>query len=47
MLNKGAHVLEALRVLNDILLRMQGHLNKKSPVLRQLRLARDVLATKE
>ena len=43
MLNKGPHVLEALELLNDILVRMQGHTNKRSPVLRELRMARDGL----
>gem|GEM_PF-3207364 len=40
MLNKGPHVLEALRLLNDILMRMQGH---TGPVLRELKMARDGL----
>jgi pyruvate kinase len=39
MLNKGAHVLSAVRVLDDILRRMQSHQNKKSALLRELRLA--------
>ena len=37
MLNKGPHVLEAVRVLDDILRRMQGHQAKKRPMLRALR----------
>jgi pyruvate kinase len=39
MLNKGAHVLDAVRVLDDILRRMQAHQTKKQPMLRMLRLA--------
>nr|HMQ73706.1 pyruvate kinase [Rubrivivax sp.] len=37
MLNKGAHVVEALRALDDILRRMQAHQAKKRPLLRALR----------
>jgi pyruvate kinase len=37
MLNKGAHVVEAIRVLDSILQRMQGHQRKKSPRLGRLR----------
>jgi pyruvate kinase len=40
MLNKGPHILEAVRTLDDILRRMQAHQSKKSPRLRALRLAR-------
>jgi pyruvate kinase len=40
MLNKGPHVVEAVRALDDILRRMQGHQQKKSPRLRMLRLAK-------
>ena len=36
MLNKGSYILEAVTVLNDILLRMQEHQHKKSPRLRAL-----------
>jgi len=39
MLNKGPHVLSALRVLDGILRRMQAHRAKKSAMLRELRLA--------
>jgi len=39
MLNKGPHILSALRVLDDILSRMQQHQNKKRPMLRELQLA--------
>jgi pyruvate kinase len=39
MLNKGAHVVEALTVLDDILKRMQGHHRKKRSLLRKLQLA--------
>ena len=37
MLNKGAHVLDAIRMLDDILRRMQAHQSKKRPLLRALR----------
>lgn len=40
MLNKGPHILEAVRVLDDILRRMQAHQNKMRPMLRPLELAR-------
>jgi pyruvate kinase len=39
MLNKGPHVLGAMRVLDDILRRMQAHQTKKQAMLRELRLA--------
>ncbi len=39
MLNKGPHVVSAMRVLNDILRRMQAHQAKKRSMLRELRLA--------
>jgi pyruvate kinase len=37
MLNKGPHILEALRTLDDILRRMQSHQSKKRPLLRALK----------
>jgi pyruvate kinase len=37
MLNKGPHVVDAVRVLDNILQRMADHQAKKSPRLRQLR----------
>ncbi|NVN93390.1 MAG: pyruvate kinase [Desulfuromonadales bacterium] len=37
MLNKGPHIIEAIRVLDNILQRMGAHQNKKSSLLRQLR----------
>lgn len=37
MLNKGPHIIEAIRVLDNILQRMEAHQTKKSPMLRQLR----------
>ena len=37
MLNKGPYIVEAVRLLDDVLLRMQGHQHKKSPQLRALR----------
>ena len=39
MLNKGPHVLSAVRVLDDILRRMQAHQAKKIAMLRELHLA--------
>jgi pyruvate kinase len=39
MLNKGPHVVAAVRVLDDILTRMQAHQQKKSAMLRHLALA--------
>jgi pyruvate kinase len=36
MLNKGPHILEAVRTLDNILERMQGHQNKKTSTLRRL-----------
>lgn|GEM_PF-4909831 len=39
MLNKGPHVVSAVRVLDNILRRMQMHQAKKSAMLRELRLA--------
>lgn len=37
MLNKGPHITEAMRTLDDILRRMQAHQTKKRPLLRALR----------
>jgi pyruvate kinase len=37
MLNKGAHVVDAVHMLDDILRRMQSHQAKKRPLLRALR----------
>src|SRR5262249_49748659 len=39
MLNKGPHLADALRVLDDILRRMQEHQNKKRAMLRPLRVS--------
>ena len=39
MLNKGPHMLSAVRVLDDILQRMQSHKSKRRTLLRELRLA--------
>jgi len=39
MLNKGPHMLSAVRVLDDILRRMQAHQTKKLSMLRELQLA--------
>jgi pyruvate kinase len=43
MLNKGPYILEAMRVLSDILRRMRDHQIKKRPLLRRLHLADDVI----
>jgi pyruvate kinase len=37
MLNKGPHITEAMRTLDDILQRMQAHQTKKRSLLRALR----------
>ncbi len=39
MLNKGAHLTSAVRVLDDILRRMQAHQNKKRAMLRPLQMS--------
>jgi pyruvate kinase len=39
MLNKGPHIVTAVRMLDDILKRMQAHHVKKSSMLRELRVA--------
>jgi pyruvate kinase len=39
MLNKGPHVVEAVRALDDILKRMQAHQSKKRTLLRPLHVA--------
>jgi pyruvate kinase len=39
MLNKGSHIIEAVKMLDGILQRMQGHHLKKRSMLRKLRLA--------
>jgi len=36
MLNKGPHILAAIRMLDNILRRMQNHQHKKTPILRKL-----------
>jgi pyruvate kinase len=43
MLNKGPHVVSAVRVLDDILRRMQAHQTKKAAMLRELQLAHTLL----
>ena len=37
MLNKGPHILDAMRMLDDILRRMQAHQSKKRPLMRALK----------
>jgi pyruvate kinase len=46
MLNKGPHILEALAVLEDILVRMEAHQHKKRAMLRPLHLADHFSPTK-
>jgi pyruvate kinase len=43
MLNKGPHTVDAVKVLDDILRRMQAHASKKRSMLRSLDLARRFL----
>jgi pyruvate kinase len=43
MLNKGPHILDAIRTLDDILRRMQSHQTKKRPLLRALKAWRHAL----
>ncbi len=42
MLNKGPHIVEALRTLGDILRRMESHQSKKRPLLRALKAWNDI-----
>ncbi len=44
MLNKGAHVCQAVGVLDDILQRMQSHVTKKQSMLRELKVAERFLS---
>jgi len=37
MLNKGPHIVDAIHMLDDILVRMQSHQSKKRPLLRALK----------
>jgi len=46
MLNKGPHIVDAIRVLDDIQRRIQAHQDKKRPLLRELRAWREGLAPK-
>jgi pyruvate kinase len=39
MLNKGPHIVQAIRVQDDILQRMQTHQRKKRSLLRKLHVA--------
>jgi pyruvate kinase len=41
MLNKGPHIIAAIRMLDNILRRMQGHQYKKTPQMRQLKFSAD------
>jgi pyruvate kinase len=47
MLNKGPYAVSAVRVLDDILRRMQAHQSKKGSMLRKLRLAHVPTAEKD
>ncbi|MCB0703850.1 MAG: pyruvate kinase [Saprospiraceae bacterium] len=44
MLNKGPYIVEAVRTLKDIIIKMKGHLSKKKSTLRPLAVATHVLA---
>jgi pyruvate kinase len=44
MLNKGPHILEAVRTLDNIICRMEKHQSKKTSTLRPLRVAANALA---
>ncbi len=46
MLNKGPFIIEAVRMLDDILQRMQGHQSKKRSMLRKLQLAAEFTTVK-
>lgn len=39
MLNKGPFILDAIQVLSGIVTRMQGHVDKRTPLLRRLSVA--------
>jgi pyruvate kinase len=43
MLNKGPHIVEAVRMLDDIVRRMEAHQSKKMSTFRPLRVASDAL----
>jgi pyruvate kinase len=45
MLNKGPHILAAMRMLDDILRRMQAHQYKKTATLRKLRFGKERAAS--
>ena len=45
MLNKGPYIVDAVRLLHDILTRMQAHQHKKTSMLRDLRVAERFLGT--
>jgi pyruvate kinase len=42
MLNKGPYVVDAIRMLDDVLGRMRGHQSKKRSLLRALRVGADL-----
>jgi pyruvate kinase len=47
MLNKGPHINEAIKVLKDVLIRMEGHSFKKKSELRALSLAKNYLSNEK
>jgi pyruvate kinase len=47
MLNKGPHMVTAVRVLDDILRRMHAHQAKKQSMLRALRMANSLFSEQE
>jgi pyruvate kinase len=46
MLNKGPYVVDAVRTLDNILIRMQAHQRKKSAMLRELSVAHRSVAAR-
>ncbi len=45
MLNKGQHIVKTIRTLDDILMRQQGHVNKKRYIMRPLSIAKTFIQT--
>jgi pyruvate kinase len=46
MLNKGPFIVQAVKLLDNVLLRMQAHQNKKTPQLRALRSWEELFAVR-
>ena len=45
MLNKGEYIVKTIRTLDDILMRQQGHVNKKRYIMRPLSIAKTFIQT--